>query len=122
MRNRVLIVDDELLVANALARALKALGCDVNAHTQPSAALESLATFAPSLVLSDLHMPDMRGTLFLAEVKRRFPAVQRVLVSAFLDDVSPEELADIEPCELVPKPWSQAILKALLVATEQVGS
>ena len=111
---RVLIVDDEALVGNALARVLKAYGHAVDAHTRPAVALTSFAGFAPQIVLSDLHMPEMRGTDFLLEVKRRHPEVLRALVSGFLDDVTEEELAAIEPCALITKPWSEAALRAAL--------
>jgi DNA-binding response OmpR family regulator len=115
---RVLIVDDEVLVGNALARVLKAYGHAVNAHTRPTVALSSFADFAPQIVLSDLHMPEMRGTDFLLEVKRRHPEVLRGLVSAFLEDVTEEELRAIEPCALITKPWSEAALRAALQPAE----
>jgi DNA-binding response OmpR family regulator len=115
---RVLIVDDEVLVGNALARVLKAHGHAVDSHTRPSVALSSFAAFAPQLVLSDLHMPEMRGTDFLVEVKRRYPDVLRGLVSGFLEDVSDEELRAIAPCALIAKPWTMAELCAALEPAE----
>jgi len=109
---RVLIVDDEPLVASALARALRQLGCVVESHSSPKAALERLEAAAPQVVLSDLHMPQMRGTAFLCEVKKRVPEASRGLVSALMDDVSEAEWGLVRPCAVIGKPWTEAELLA----------
>ena len=114
MGARVLIVDDEPLVATALARALRHLGCHVEAHTNPKEALERLGAASPEVVFSDLHMPTMRGTLFLGEVRRVCPEASRGLVSALVDDVSETEWAMVRPCSVIGKPWTEEELEAAL--------
>ena len=111
MGARVLILDDEPLVASALARALRKFGCDVESHTSPVVALERLEVLSPVAVLSDLHMPLMRGTLFLFEVRRRIPDALRGLVSALMDDVSEAEWEMVRPCAVIGKPWTEDELR-----------
>ena len=112
MSERVFIVDDEPMVANALARALRQLGLEVEPFTDPFVALERIETAEPRLVLSDLHMPQMRGTEFLGEVKRRIPAAERGLVSALVDDITDSEWELVRPCVVIGKPWTKAELVA----------
>jgi len=100
-------VDDDPLVASALARALRQHGCLVESLTSPLDALEQLEALSPGVVLSDLHMPQMRGTVFLGEVKRRSPETWRGLVSALLDDVSEAEWSLVRPCAVLGKPWTE---------------
>lgn len=114
MGARVLIVDDEPLVASALARALRLLGCDVESETSPLVALDRLAGLSLGMVLSDLHMPQMRGTLFLGEVKRRAPGTERGLVSALMDDVTEAEWELVRPCAVIGKPWTEDELRAVV--------
>jgi len=114
-----LIVDDESLMANALARVLRSQGHLVDAYTDPAQALQALDVFLPDIVMADLHMPAMRGTAFLAEVKRRRPEVRRVIVSGRLGDLSALERAQVEPCTLLAKPWTSAGLSALFGAEDR---
>ena len=78
-RFTVLVVDDEMLLLSAVRRQLP--GVNVELVEQPAQALEILAQRPIDLVLSDLNMPKMRGTELLAEIRRRFPEVRRVLMS-----------------------------------------
>lgn len=119
---RVLIVDDEPLVASALARLLRTYGCIVASEQKPAAALAGLADLGetardlqgPQVVLSDLHMPAMRGTDFLLQIKHLLPQARRVLISAFFEHVTADEMLALAPCALVSKPWTtEALLDAL---------
>lgn len=114
MAARVLIVDDEPLVASALGRALRQLGYLVVSETSPLTALARLEEHSPRMVLSDLHMPEMRGTRFLGEVKRRAPNVERGLVSALVADVSVAEWELVRPCAVIRKPWTEEELRTVV--------
>ncbi|HYH96640.1 ATP-binding protein, partial [Hyalangium sp.] len=72
-RARILAVDDEQLVLNALKRTLGSEH-DVLLFNRAQAALAWLAQGEPwDLILCDLMMPEMTGMEFHAEVSRRMP-------------------------------------------------
>ncbi|MGH7724180.1 MAG: sigma-54-dependent transcriptional regulator [Candidatus Eiseniibacteriota bacterium] len=91
---RILIVDDEARVGDLLRRELSDRGHTAEAVTGSKAALERLAGVpaAPSaappfdLVVTDLRMPPPDGMELLGEIKRRWPAVEVILMTAHGDE------------------------------------
>ena len=61
MRNKVLIVDDETLVANMYKAALVAGGYDVYSAVSGDEGLAKIKSLKPDLVLLDILMPNMSG-------------------------------------------------------------
>jgi PAS domain S-box-containing protein len=72
-RRRVLIIDDELALAKALARQL-ASRYDVDTASTAAAALAQLAVHAYDAVVCDLRMPDQSGPSIHAAVHARAKA------------------------------------------------
>jgi len=67
---RVLVVDDDPAVSNALARALRLEGYDVSTAADGSRALEEIAVRPPDAVVLDIQLPKIDGL----EVCRRVRA------------------------------------------------
>ena len=86
-RPRVLFVDDEARVVDALQRALRLHRArwDVVTATSGPAALQLLAASPFDVVVSDMRMPDMDGATLLSLVKERHPTTMRVILSGQTD-------------------------------------
>lgn len=82
---RVLLVDDEPGVLNALARLFRRTGAEVRTAPSAEVALSLLDEFAPDVVVSDHRMAGMTGVELLRVVGARFPATRRVLLSGYVD-------------------------------------
>lgn len=78
---RVLVVDDDPLLARALTQGLKAFGYDAVARTAPAEGLNVLRAEPFDLVLVDLRMPDMDGLEFLSEATKIDPHVAAVVMT-----------------------------------------
>jgi DNA-binding response OmpR family regulator len=65
---RVLLVEDDVRVANALEAALRRRGCDL---VRAATAAEALAAPPVDLVLLDLCLPDRDGLEVCRELRRR---------------------------------------------------
>lgn len=78
---RVLLVDDDNVLRDALARGLRARGLKVDAAPGVIEALELLAHSAYAIVISDEEMTDGHGHAFLAAVAQRQPMCRRALMS-----------------------------------------
>jgi two-component system NtrC family sensor kinase len=109
----VLVVDDEEHVRGALTRSLRREHLSVVSAGSAAEALAFLerADPLPLVVISDLQMPGMDGVAFLGEVRRRWPRVQRVLLTGFADVANLQRaINETEIFRFVSKPWEEAIL------------
>ena len=79
----VLVVDDEPPILELLSDFLTDAGYSVRTATGGRAALEAVEQDPPDLVLSDVFMPELDGWTLASELRRRFPSVEIVLMSAF---------------------------------------
>lgn len=81
-RHRLLVVDDEPRICQILSMLAKRWGYDVQSASNGREALEIFEDFQPEVILSDLKMPIMDGEELLAEVKKRQPTTQVIMVTA----------------------------------------
>ena len=110
----LLIVDDDAGILSALRRSLRREGWNILLADSAQEALRIVDKGAVDLVLSDHKMPGMTGTELLAEVARRRPETVRLLITGWAEAVSKQELDEIGIEALIPKPWDDAELKAVL--------
>ncbi len=89
-RHRVLVVDDDAIVAGSLAEFLIAEGYDALTAADAGSALDALADSerseppAPiSLVLADVSLPGMNGLDLLRRIATDFPGAPVVMLTAY---------------------------------------
>lgn len=83
---RVLVVDDDEGLLILMAESLRAEGYDVTTAGSGSEALERLSGLIPDLMLLDLKMQDMDGTVLLRKVRERGVPVPFVVVTGRGDE------------------------------------
>ena len=81
-KRKVLVVDDYLGIRETLGTLLAAAGYEVSTAEDGFSALLLLKRTLPELVLSDLNMPNMSGFELLSVIRRRFPQLLVVAMSA----------------------------------------
>lgn len=81
MPHRILIVDDEPRVLDALTRAFRREPYEVLSATSAEEGLKVLAVTPVDVVISDHQMPGMLGTDFLYVVAREFPSTIRYMLT-----------------------------------------
>jgi DNA-binding NtrC family response regulator len=100
---RVLVVDDDAMMLASVSKMLSRQGYEVVPASGPRHALEIVGTPPPvQLILSDIAMPEMRGTRLLSEAFRLSPGTAGLLMTgdvARLPD-APEGVA------VIRKPFS----------------
>ena len=83
MSVRVLLVEDDPVLREALVDTLMLGGYDCVAVSGGAEALRALQEQGFGLVLSDVNMPGMDGHALLAEIRARHPQVPVLLMTAF---------------------------------------
>ena len=99
LSGRVLLVDDEPLVRKSISRYLVAAGYVVRVAVDGLDAIGKLREGPPALVISDLKMPRMSGFELLDVVRKRFPQIPVIVISAFATDEMPEGVAADAHCQ-----------------------
>lgn len=82
---KILVVDDEKLVSDVIARCLEGEGYNCHVANNAKSALAFLESHSCALMISDIMMPGKTGIELLALVKKRFPDVAVIMVTA-VDD------------------------------------
>lgn len=83
LMNSILVVDDERSMREFISILLRKHGHSVEMADSGEAALEMVSEREYDLVLTDLKMPGAGGLEVLAEVKRREPSTQVILMTAY---------------------------------------
>jgi CheY-like chemotaxis protein len=87
---RVLVVDDELEIAQMVSEVLKRDHHQVAIASSGREALEHLAAHPTDLILSDLRMPDLDGPALYRELAAYAPDLARRMVFLTGDVLTPE--------------------------------
>ncbi len=105
---KILVVDDDALILQALSRILQTEGYEVVAHTDPDKAAEERDF---SVVITDFMMPNLNGIELLGHFKQTNPDAVRLMLTAAADfKVAMDAVNRGEVFRLLSKPWQLAEL------------
>ncbi|MDA3961514.1 MAG: response regulator [Planctomycetota bacterium] len=113
---RLLLVDDEPVILDAMGELLRASGCRVHLADSPDAAVTLLSEDSSRFdaVITDMNMPGTTGTDFPELVRARWPGLPLVVMSGYLENVDRQRLLSGLVDEILDKPCSaRAILRAV---------
>ncbi len=80
---KVLVIDDELIMRNFLVEALKRKGLDAFAAESGQKALQIIKEHSFDLVITDMKMPGMSGLEVLKHIKEISPSTLVIIITAF---------------------------------------
>ncbi len=115
-RPSLLIVDDDAGVVEFLCEALNERGFAAAGCTSPVAALERAIREPFDLVITDLEMPEMRGTDLCAAILAEKPSQLVLLITAFGSIELAVATVRAGACDFVAKPFK---IEALVFAIER---
>ncbi|MGH9567296.1 MAG: response regulator, partial [Candidatus Angelobacter sp.] len=113
---RIIVVDDELIIAETLAEILNGEGCEAFAVSSGAAAVELARKVRPDVVISDVIMPDMNGIETARLIRLFLPTCRMVLFSgqASTSDLLKEARTQGNSFELLNKPIRPSALLAII--------
>ncbi|HWB96366.1 MAG TPA: sigma-54 dependent transcriptional regulator [Bryobacteraceae bacterium] len=80
---RILVVDDDANLRWVLETQLEQMGYTVTAAADGAAAIQAIEKETPALVLTDLKMPGVSGMELLEQIRRDYPEIPVLIITAF---------------------------------------
>ncbi len=105
MSHTILVVDDEIRLADVLTVALSDLGYQAIAAADAVEALDILSREPIDLVLTDLRLPGMDGRQLLGEIRQKYPETPVVMITAFASVRDAVELIKEGAFDYIAKPF-----------------
>jgi putative nucleotidyltransferase with HDIG domain len=117
---RVLCVDDEPNILNALRRMLVLAGFEIEIAESGEKALEVLTQQVFDVVVCDMQMPQMNGAQLLEIIKEKYPETVRILLTGHADlNAAVDAVNRGGIFRFLTKPWDDAeLVNTLRSATE----
>lgn len=84
MKIKILVVDDEPEITDSLVRILRLEGYEADGVTNPITALEMVKKDNYLVVISDIQMPEMRGTELLRAIKEYNGMIQVIIITGYI--------------------------------------
>jgi DNA-binding NtrC family response regulator len=116
---KVLVVDDEEMLRNLLARILERKGYSVSTASGGRQALAYLAKGDFQVMVSDVKMPEMNGFELLKEAKQKHPRLAVVMMTAFGDENTVEQALGLGADGYVAKPFKSSELTSEVARARQ---
>jgi DNA-binding NtrC family response regulator len=110
---RVLIVDDNVQLAENIAEILEFDGHLTNVAVSAEDALTKVPICSPEVVVTDYRLPGMNGVQLVRTLRNAGLRARAVVISAHTDDSTIQEAADAG-ADFVPKPLDLKRLSVLV--------
>ena len=117
-RPRALVVDDDSGVRAYLVAALDRCGWDCTAVASGPLGLEELERSSFDLILLDLLMPGMDGSKVIVEIRKRDPAAEVVIITAYPESDLMEAAMEAGPFAVLRKPARLDDLRRVLATAK----
>lgn len=101
----VWIVDDDASIRWVLEAALEDKPYLVKSFDSPSIALKHLTDFPPTVIVSDIRMPDMDGLTFMEAVHEQDKTIPVIIMTAHADLSTAVRSYQSKAFEYLPKPF-----------------
>ena len=103
MKN-VWIVDDDRSIRWVLEKALQKADIPCKTFSEAESVLQAIKKEQPALILSDIHMPGKSGLEMLSEIKKSYPKLPIIIMTAYSDLDSAVASFQGGAFEYLPKP------------------
>ena len=101
----ILVVDDELMMRNLLEKILVRDGYNVKTAENGQDALEVLKREKIDIVISDMKMPEMNGFDLLKTIKKEYPRIGMIMMTAYGDTYTVKDALLLGADEYITKPF-----------------
>lgn len=121
-RIRIMIVEDNLPVAESIKNYLVLENFDVVIYGEPSEALTALEKADYHLILLDLKLPRMSGQKMLKKMRQRGWTIPVIIITAYPSLESAIETFKLRASDYIQKPFTMShLLRAINIVIKERG-
>jgi two-component system, cell cycle sensor histidine kinase and response regulator CckA len=102
----ILVVDDDTLITNLITRILRSRGMNVLQAESAEVAMAVIHAKSVHLIISDVHMPGLRGPELLAHLRAKGVDVPVLFISGDLGVETLDQSLSIANAAFLPKPFT----------------
>jgi len=107
---KVLIVDDEISLAEILCQRLRLRSIDTDVVFDGESAIKYISNLEPDVMVLDLNMPGMNGIEVLRAVKRTNPRIQVIIFTGHGSEQDEHEAKGLGAHSFLMKPANVNVL------------
>ncbi len=114
---RILVVEDQAIVAEDLAATIESFGHEVDTAGTPQRALAAVVAAPPDVVFMDVHLAaGADGIDTAVQIRHLYPATRFIFLTAYTDPETRQRAEALDPAAYLPKPFDPAGVEAALKA------
>ena len=119
--DKVVIIDDEIQVLNAVKRLLRRLPYDFEFYSDPEVALEKIIDSGVDVVVVDYRMPGMDGLEFLKKLSDAKIDCIKIVMSGEADiNIIAKAINEIGIYKFINKPWEpKELIDSIMESVDQ---
>jgi DNA-binding NtrC family response regulator len=111
---KCLLVDDSESMLRLLSMFMEHLGFEPVVAHDGDEGITAVKECHPSLVVSDIHMPNRNGLLLLQDIKNLNPDLPVILITGYMNYKSDVNQVKVQPDAFMEKPFTLEQLKATI--------
>ena len=115
MNYRILVVEDDDVIAGAVVKHISSWGCEVRRATNYADIMADFSAFEPQLVLLDIGLPYFNGYHWCSEI-RRVSKVPVIFISSASDNMNIVMAMNMGADDFIAKPFDLDVLTAKVQA------
>ncbi len=113
--HRILVVEDDPIIAAAIKKHIESWGCEVFCVSDFANVMAEFADFDPQLVILDISLPYYNGYHWCGEI-RRVSTVPVIFISSASDNMNIVMAMNMGADDFIPKPFDLNVLTAKVQA------
>ncbi|MFW5489811.1 MAG: response regulator [Desulfovibrio sp.] len=118
-KTSILILDDEPIVSKRLQPALEKMGYEVESFYESAKAMVRIQERDFDIVVTDLKMEGIDGMQFLAEVKKRSPSTEVIVITGFATMDTAKESMRQGVFDFLAKPFKLGEIQEVIRKAEE---
>ena len=111
---KMLLIDDDEWIRDSLSLFFEGEGCHLVAVETAEEGMEELKRQDYDIIIVDYRLPGMDGLDFFKRIKKLYPSVKKILITAYGNNALVSEAAQLGIHDFIEKPFTTQTIETSL--------